>query len=727
MGQDGKNGVKGRATRIAGEPLFRGGRFSPSDDLYRVLFERNPIPMWVFNRKTLRFLAVNRAALRQYGYSETEFLGMTILEIRPEETVPALIEDVGLRRRGLQERAVWKHRRKDGSIIAVEIVCHDLEFDRTEAMLVAAYDVTERQRAQEAARVAEEKYRAIFDQAVVGIFQHTSDGRPLNVNRAFAKMHGYDSPEQLLAEVSDAAGQLFVEPERMAEIVRAALETGSVRGAEVELYRRDRSRFWVMVNLRAVKDSSGALRLFEGTAEDITDRKAAEAQVKLLAYHAALTELPNRMLFMDRLENALAGARRKPAKAAVLFLDLDRFKYVNDSLGHSAGDEMLQEIAARLRQCLREEDTVARVGGDEFLIMLREVASREEVEAAAGRIREWVTRSFTIQSHSLSTSCSIGISLYPEDGADGETLIRKADAAMYAAKEGGSNDVRFFSGEMGRRAETQLAIESEMRSALARGEFFLEYQPVMEVASQEIAGAEALVRWQHPQLGCMAPEEFIPEAERSGLILPLGEWVLRRACAQAAAWQREGLKAVPVAVNVSALQFRQQEFSGLVRRVLAESGLAPEYLELELTESLLMSTGGAVNPCLRELNELGVGLAIDDFGTGYSSLGYLKRFRVSKLKVDRSFIRDAATDADDAAITKAIIGLAKSLHLRVVAEGVETEAQFRLLREWGCDQIQGYYLSRPVAAAEMARMLKDERLKYESAPAAQKQESVASA
>jgi EAL domain-containing protein (putative c-di-GMP-specific phosphodiesterase class I) len=225
----------------------------------------------------------------------------------------------------------------------------------------------------------------------------------------------------------------------------------------------------------------------------------------------------------------------------------------------------------------------------------------------------------------------------------------------------------------------------------------------------------------------MAPEEFIPEAERSGLILPLGEWVLRRACAQAAAWQREGLKAVPVAVNVSALQFRQQEFSGLVRRVLAESGLAPEYLELELTESLLMSTGGAVNPCLRELNELGVGLAIDDFGTGYSSLGYLKRFRVSKLKVDRSFIRDAATDADDAAITKAIIGLAKSLHLRVVAEGVETEAQFRLLREWGCDQIQGYYLSRPVAAAEMARMLKDERLKYESAPAAQKQESVASA
>ncbi len=683
--------------------------------------------MWVFDRTTLRFLAVNKAAVRQSGYSEREFLRMTILEIQPEETVPALVQDVALRRRGLQERAAWKHRRKDGSAIEVEIVCHDLKFDGTEAMLVAAYDVTERQRAQEAVRVAEEKYRAIFDQAVVGIFQHTPEGRPLNVNPAFAKMHGYDSPEQLLAEVSDAAAQLFVEPERMAEIVRAAVENGIVRGMEVELYRRDRSRFWVIVNLRAVKDASGAVKLFEGTAEDITDRKAAEAQVKFLAYHDALTRLPNRMLFMDRLENALAAGRRKHAKVAVLFLDLDRFKNINDSLGHSAGDQMLQEIAARLRQCLREEDTVARVGGDEFLIMLREVANREEVEAAAGRIREEITRSFTIQSHSLSTSCSIGISLYPEDGADGETLIRKADAAMYAAKESGSNDVRFFSGEMDRRAEAHLTIESEMRSALAREEFFLEYQPVMDVASEEIAGAEALLRWRHPQMGCMAPEEFIPAAERSGLILPLGEWVLRRACAQAAAWQKEGLKAVPVAVNVSALQFRQQEFCGLVRRVLAESGLAPEYLELELTESLLMSTGGAVNPCLRELKEMGVGLAIDDFGTGYSSLGYLKRFRVSKLKVDRSFIRDAATDADDAAITKAIIGLAKSLHLQVVAEGVETEALFRLLREWGCDQIQGYYLSRPVAAAEMARMLEDERLKHVALRVAPLRKSVASA
>jgi len=436
-----------------------------SNTCYRMMFERNPIPMWVFDRNTLRFLTVNEAAVRQYGYSEREFLEMTIAEIRPQETVPALFHDVAMWRPGLQERAIWKHRRKDGSLIDVEIVCHDVEFDGAEAMLVAAYDVTDRQRAQEAARLAEEKYRAIFDNAVVGIFQHMPDGRPLHINPAFARMHGYDSPEQLLAEVSNAAAQLFVEPLRMAEIAQQAMEHGVVRSAELELYRRDRSRFWVMVNLRVVRDGSGAVQCFEGTAEDITARKAAEAQVEFLAYHDALTGLPNRMLFMDRLKNALAGARRKPTNLAVLFVDLDRFKYVNDSLGHSAGDEMLSEIAGRLRRCLREEDTVARVGGDEFLVMLREVSSRDEVEAAAERIREEITKSFTIQNQVLTMGCSIGISLCPDDEADGETLIRKADIAMYAAKDSGSNTVRSYTSEMDRRSEARRPIEGLLRPA----------------------------------------------------------------------------------------------------------------------------------------------------------------------------------------------------------------------------------------------------------------------
>jgi len=447
MGRIGKSGteVTPHARRRIAAGRRKKGAHDPSDGGYRMLFELNPIPMWVFSRKTLRFLAVNEAALRQYGYSAAEFAGMTITEIRPEATVPALLRDVAERRHGLQDRAVWKHRRKDGSIIDVEIVCHDLVFEGADAMLVAAYDVTNRLSAQEAARRAEEKYRAIFENAVVGIFQHTPDGRPLNVNPAFARMHGFDSPEQLLREVSNAAKELFVEPQQMAKIVRASAEQGSARGAEVELYRRDRSRFWVAVHLRAVHDASGAIAMFEGTAEDITDRKAAEAQVEFLAYHDALTRLPNRILFEDRLENALAGARRTGEKLAVLFLDLDRFKNVNDSLGHGAGDAMLREIASRFRECAREEDTVARVGGDEFLILLRSVASREDAEAAASRIMDAITRPLTLQNQTLSTSCSIGISLYPGDGERGETLIRNADAAMYRAKENSSRKVRFFS------------------------------------------------------------------------------------------------------------------------------------------------------------------------------------------------------------------------------------------------------------------------------------------
>ena len=467
MGEKGESGV---AIGAHGVALGAGLRApAEADSRYRLLFERNPIPMWVFDRKTLRFLAVNRAALRQYGFTEAEFLEMTLADIRPEETVPALMQDIAKQRPGLQEQSVWTHRRKDGSTLQAEIVCHDLEFDGADGILVGAYDVTDREKAHEAARRAEEKYRGIFDNAVIGIFQHRPDGSPLNINQAFARMHGYDTPEQLLAEVKNAAAQLFVEPARMGEIVRAAVEEGIVRGTEVELYRRDGSRFWVMVHLRAVRDERGALLLFEGTAEDITDRKAAEARVKFLAYHDALTQLPNRTLFMDRLENTLAGARRNGEKVAVLFLDLDRFKNINDSLGHGAGDEMLQEMASRFRECVREEDTVARVGGDEFLVMLRNAGGGEEVDKAARRVRERITRAFTIHGHTLSMSCSIGVSQFPEDGEEGETLIRKADAAMYLAKENGSNQVRFFTEEVGSHAEEALTLENDLRAALERG------------------------------------------------------------------------------------------------------------------------------------------------------------------------------------------------------------------------------------------------------------------
>lgn len=676
-----------------------------SEAQYRLLFESNPIPMWVFDLDSLRFLAVNRAAIRQYGYSEEEFLGMAITQIRPEETVPDLMRDLSQRRTGLQEREVWKHRRKDRTLLDVEIVCHDLEFHGARAMLVAAYDVTERQQAQEAARQAEERYRAIFDNAVVGIFQHAPDGRPLRINQAFARMHGYDSPEQLLREVPNAAAQLFVTPERMMEICQAAAEQGIVRGAEVELYRKDRSRFWVMVNLRAIRDPQGALVMFEGTAEDISHRKAAEAQVSFLAYHDALTGLPNRELFKDRLENALAGARRKKERLAVMFLDLDRFKNINDSLGHSCGDEVLKAVAGRLRQCARQQDTVARLGGDEFLILLRDLREDGEAEDVARRVVEAMAQTFLVEGRALSTGGCIGISVFPEDGGDSETLIRNADAAMYCAKEEGSNRVRIFTGDMTSRATARLTVESALRAALEADEFFLLYQPQVEIASGRITGIEALLRWQHPVQGVVRPGDFIPIAESSGLILPIGEWVVRATCAQLAQWRDQGRRVTPVSVNVSALQFRQEGFCGLIRSALNDAGLPAQALELELTESLLLSSADMIQPVLEELQGMGVTLAIDDFGTGYSSLSYLKQFRVGTLKIDGSFIRGLGTDRDDEAITTAVVRMAKSLNMRVVAEGVETARQAEFLRALGCDAMQGYWISHPLPAEEIAALL----------------------
>jgi diguanylate cyclase (GGDEF)-like protein/PAS domain S-box-containing protein len=559
---------------------------------------------------------------------------------------------------------------------------------------------------QQALRYAEEKYRAIFEDAVVGMFQTTPEGRPLSINRALAQMHGYDSPEQLLAEVSNVARQLFVDPGRMGELAHALDENGVVRGAEVEVYRRDRTKKWLLLNLRAVRDAGGNIALHEGTVEDITDRKAAEERVQYLAYYDALTGLPNRILLQDRLSKALASARRQKDKVALLFLDLDRFKNVNDSLGHSVGDLLLQDVAERLKRSMREQDTVARLAGDEFLIVLTDVKDIPDAAVAAERFMDAMTAEFVVQGHPLSISCSLGISIFPEHGADGEVLIKNADAAMYCAKDYGRDNFRFFTEDMNAQAVERLTLESSLRLAVGRQELFMVYQPQMDIGTGRITGLEALLRWQHPELGLVPPDKFIRIAENSGLIMPIGEWVLRTACSQARKWQDEGLPAVPVAVNVSAVQFRQGNFRELIRSVLHETGLAPQYLELELTESLLLSNADVRFLVLQELKAMGLKLAIDDFGTGYSSLSYLKHFPVSKLKIDRSFVRDVAVNPDDAAITSAIISMAKSLNLRVIAEGVENEAQMSFLRAHHCDEIQGYYFSQPLSTAEVADKLR---------------------
>ena len=438
-----------------------------------------------------------------------------------------------------------------------------------------------------------------------------------------------------------------------------------------------------------------SLALFLSTRLMAT-REAAQKQVQALEYYDSLTGLPNRTFLLERLELALAGATAANKKVAVLFLDLDNFKTINDSLGHSIGDLLLREIARRLKLFVREDDTVARLGGDDFLIALGNLDYAGEATRMAERILRAVTESFVNGERSLNVTCSVGISLFPGHGEDCETLIKNADAAMYRAKENGRNRLQVFAEEMNTEVVERLTMEHNLRQALESDEFFLVYQQRVNTFTSEITGLEALLRWNDRELGLVPPDKFIPVAENCGLILPIGEWVLRSACHQARKWLDAGKLKFPIAVNVSAVQFRQEGFCDLIRDALRENRLPVDYLELELTESLLLSNADVMFTVLEELRSMGVHLAIDDFGTGYSSLSYLRQFPVSRLKIDRSFIREVALNDDDAKIVTAIIGMARNLGLKVVAEGVETEEQMMFLRAQRCDEIQGYYFGKPL-------------------------------
>jgi diguanylate cyclase (GGDEF)-like protein/PAS domain S-box-containing protein len=803
-----------------------------SEKQYRTLFETSRTAMYVYDATTLLIIAVNKAAIEQYGFSEQEFLGKSVIEIRPEEDIPAFLQDISRSRMALgPNRGLWRHRTKAGAIIDVEIVCNHLEFNGNDSILVAAHDVTERKRAETVQQDSMNKYRVLFEDSGDAIWLMDNE-TVLDCNLAARQLFGYDATasmprpyEMSPSNQSDGTSSRAAAEQKIAAALRSGKErfewlhqrrNGEVFPAEVCLSalmlggRRvllasirditerkhaeeallfktalleaqtestidgilavDESDHIILTNkqfqisfdipdeLLSQRDdalvrehvvgriqgpeefiekikyieshrdekSNDELRLKNGkifdryTAplvdargqyrgrisyhRDITERKAAEERIQFLAYYDSLTELPHRALLQDRMEIALADARRRGEKIVVMFLDLDQFKAINDSFGHSFGDILLREFAKRIQNCGRGQDTVARVGGDEFVIMLNSAKNAADAATAAEQLIAALNEKFVIQGQSLYVSCCVGVSMFPEHGADSETLIRNADAAMYCAKCDGRSKVRFFTDEMNAEAQERLTMDKNLRLALDRDEFFLVYQPQIEIETGRITGLEALIRWQHPELGLVPPDRFISIAENNGLIVPIGEWVLRTACAQAKRWQDDGLAAVPVAVNVSAVQFRQEGFTDLVRRVLMETGLSSEYLELELTESLLLSNVDMVLVTLQDLKDVGLLLAIDDFGTGYSSLSYLKQFPVGKLKIDRSFIRDIASDVDDAAISTAIISMAKSLHLKVIAEGVETEAQMSFLREQHCDEIQGYYFSKPISASEAALM-----------------------
>lgn len=469
---------------------------------------------------------------------------------------------------------------------------------------------------------------------------------------------------------------------------------------------------WLGWSEKLLFDSKGKMQAIVGMGRDITDRKHAEDEIQQLAYYDSLTNLPNRRLLLDRLKQSILHAERDNHQMSVLFLDLDRFKNVNDSLGHDVGDQLLQQLAIRISGCLRETDTVARLGGDEFILLLPKIKSDHEdyVTLVAQKVLHSINKPIILNGRELFISSSIGISVYPNDGSDAKTLMKNADLAMYQAKEYGRNNFQFFSAELNEKVQEQLLLEHSLRRALENEEFFLVYQPKMDLAKGVLSGMECLLRWRHPELGLVCPDRFIPIAEETGLINDIGEWTLRTACKQLHQWLQAGFPALPMAVNMAGNQLKHGDLVATIDRILLETEVPPQLLELELTESSIMSSAETTIKILKQLKALDVSVAIDDFGTGYSSLSYLKYFPIDRIKIDRTFINDINPYSDDSAITKAIIAMAQSLQLEVTAEGVENEDQLNFLIEHNCNEIQGYLYSRPLSIDDMENFLKKEQI-----------------
>ena len=559
----------------------------------------------------------------------------------------------------------------------------------------------DRRRGSEALRESEARFRTLAETAPCAIFIYQGEGFRY-ANPAAASITGYTRDDLRTISFWDLVHPDFREALRERALARQRGESVPSR-YEFKIERRDGDDRWLDSSVSSVE--FGGRPAVLGIAFDVTERKRAEEQIKSLAYHDVLTGLPNRLLFNDRLNVAVAQAHRQQQRLGILFLDLDRFKVINDSLGHSLGDRLLQAVAERLEAGVREGDTVARLGGDEFILLLPGIARAEDIAKVAEKILDSLRLPFRLEGRDLFVTASIGLSLYPEDGLDGETLVKNADIAMYRAKEQGRDNYQLYTHAMNERAVERLALESSLRKALAHGELLLHYQPLLDLSTGRVHGVEALLRWEHPESGIVYPGEFMHLAEVTSLILPIGVWTLRTACAQVKRWQEEGHPHLCVAVNLSARQFQQPEVVDHVKRALRETGLSARSLDLEITESHAMQNAEATIHTLRELKALGVRISIDDFGIGYSSLSYLKRLPIDTLKIDQSFVRDITSDPDDAAIATAIIALAHTLKLRVVAEGVENQQQLEFLSTRQCDRMQGFLFSHPLPAAACGEFL----------------------
>ena len=655
----------------------------------------------------------NRAAERILGYPENGLqsgnvrqLPMQFLDIR-EQPIPNPLENSEImlslcRERELRNRVVGL-RFPDGALRWLEVSTSPLlGAEGQEPRVVLTFsDITERRSADEKSRLAFEAIRHSGE----GILVTDAAHRIVSVNPAFESVTGYRASEVVgkTPEIFSSVTQDDSFFDGLQEILESS---GNWRG-EVWNRRKNGEVYPEWLGVSAVREADGKARYYVYIFSDMTERKAAQERIEFLAHHDPLTELPNRLLLRDRMAQAMAQATRLKSRVALMFLDLDRFKKINDSLGHPVGDALLKAIVERLKSCVRESDTISRQGGDEFIIVLNDVRDSDAVSRVADKIHQRMGQPFSIGEHSLSSSFSMGVALFPDDGEDFDILMQKADTAMYHAKEAGRNSHRFFTEQMNLQVVEHMNLETQLRRALENNEFVLHYQPQLDLQERTIVGVEALVRWNSPDNGLVPPGKFIPVAEDSGLIVQIGAWVLREACRQARAWQDAGLPPFVMAVNLSAIQFKRLDLVNTVINALVLSDLDSQWLELELTESILLQDAEATLDTVHRLKALGVKLSVDDFGTGYSSLAYLKRFAVDKLKIDQSFVRDLVTDPDDAAIVRAIIQMAHSLKLKTIAEGVETEELCNLLQLFRCDEIQGYWLARPMPAQELEDFVRE--------------------
>jgi diguanylate cyclase (GGDEF)-like protein/PAS domain S-box-containing protein len=673
-----------------------------SERQLRLVLEQLPAVVWTTD-ETLRCRSVDGAGLRLLGLSPEQIVGRTPAEVFGWGDVLAHMSS-----RALAGDSVAREGRRGGRIWQTKMEPLREHTGAIVGVLALALDVTDLRKSQQALLDERERAQATLESIGDGVITTDTSARVTYMNPAAEALCGLARAEAYGQCVSNVFRPIEPETGRpLADPVDEALRDAKVVHLPVgsHLRRRDGEIIPIDGRSAALRDAAGRLAGTVLVFQDISAAQAMAARLTHQATHDALTGLPNRTLLMDRLNQSLMHATRTGGRIAVMFLDVDRFKQINDTLGHAVGDELLKQIAQRLRGCVRRADTVSRQGGDEFIVLLADAGEPMELSDLAEKIVSRLAGPYAVDDYELHLSASLGISVFPEDGADAETLLKHADIAMYHAKQNGRNTFQFFIDDMNRRATERLFIEHSLRRALERGQLVLRYQPQINLASGRIVGAEALLRWRHPKRGLISPAEFVPIAEDSGMILAIGRWVLEEACRQAREWQQQGLAPLRIGINVSTVQLRQNAIARDVERVLSDSGLEPARLELELTETVVMNAVPNAARRLRELKELGLRLSIDDFGTGYSSLSYLKGLPVDSLKIDQAFIRDLTTSDDDAAIADAIIRMGHSLRLTIIAEGVENREALNFLRERNCDDVQGYYFSRPLDPDRFVEMV----------------------